>query len=60
MRYIKNSLGEIKYMVKQSGPITEVFDRTGTLLGFIKEGNTYSANGSLVAQGEDISALTVG
>ena len=58
---IRDNSGNIKFTVRTMGVgVRSVFDKSGNLLGTVRNGNTYDKTGKLVAQGEDIGILTVG
>lgn len=57
---IKDKNGCLRMTIRKTSGQKTVFDKTGKLIGTIRNGNTYDKNGALVATGEDVGLLGVG
>lgn len=56
--YVRDKNGNVRYIIRKiSSNFKEILDPNGNKLGFIRDGSTFTSSGSLVARGEDISAL---
>ena len=56
---IKNTNGKVRYVIFDRGDRKDILSANNQLLGFIKDGKTYSNTGTQVSQGEDASCLVV-
>lgn len=58
---IKDRSGSIRFTIKtDSSGNKSVYDKSGNIVGTIRNGMTYDKSGTVVATGEDIGALTIG
>ena len=58
---IKDKSGNVRFTIKtDSSGNKSVYDKSGNIVGTVRNGMTYDRSGAVVATGEDLGALTIG
>jgi len=59
-KHIRDIGGNLQFIVREiSSGYTQILDKNGNLLGFVRDGDTFNNNGGLISRGENIGLLTV-